>query len=86
MKVIDKTGPPRDSVLTLVMAHSSDRTERPMRTSDDSLEMYKNYRHDGDEEDPKLRNSTEREVVIMKMIQHPNILQLYDVYESTDCM
>jgi serine/threonine protein kinase len=57
-----------------------------MRTSDDSLEMYKNYRHDGDEEDPKLRNSTEREVVIMKMIQHPNILQLYDVYESTDCM
>ncbi|KAI8613279.1 kinase-like domain-containing protein, partial [Chytriomyces sp. MP71] len=30
----------------------------------------------------KLNEKTEREITIMKLIQHPNVMQLYDVYES----
>ncbi|TPX76729.1 hypothetical protein CcCBS67573_g02010 [Chytriomyces confervae] len=30
----------------------------------------------------KLNEKTEREITIMKLIQHPNVMQLYDVYET----
>lgn len=31
-----------------------------------------------------LSRKIEREIVIMKLVQHPNVLQLYDVYETDD--
>jgi serine/threonine protein kinase len=31
-----------------------------------------------------LSRKIEREIVIMKLVQHPNVLQLYDVYETED--
>jgi len=34
----------------------------------------------------KVKHSIEREVVIMKLIQHPNVIQLYDVYEDSENM
>jgi hypothetical protein len=77
MKVIDKNGPPRESVVSL--ASSAGRNATRTRTGAAGAGA-------GGEEDPKIRNSTDREVVIMKLIQHPNILQIYDVYESTESM
>jgi len=35
----------------------------------------------GDEED-KILTAIEREIVIMKLIDHPNVLSLYDVWET----
>jgi serine/threonine-protein kinase HSL1, negative regulator of Swe1 kinase len=32
--------------------------------------------------DPGLSYSIEREVVIMKLIEHPNVMSLYDVWEN----
>jgi serine/threonine protein kinase len=31
-----------------------------------------------------LMKKLEREIAIMKLIQHPSIMALYDVYESSD--
>ncbi|KNC70166.1 hypothetical protein SARC_17311, partial [Sphaeroforma arctica JP610] len=30
----------------------------------------------------QLHDKVEREIAIMKLIKHPNVLSLYDVYES----
>jgi serine/threonine protein kinase len=70
MKVIDKNGPPRESVCS--MASSTGAGAAAVGT--------------GEYSDDKIKISIDREVEIMKLIQHPNILQLYDVHESTDCM
>ena len=32
----------------------------------------------------KVLLSIEREIVIMKLIDHPNVLNLYDVWETTN--
>lgn len=32
---------------------------------------------------PSMRKKVEREIVVMKIIDHPNILKLYDVYETS---
>lgn len=37
--------------------------------------------HAGEEED-KILLAIEREIVIMKLIDHPNVLSLYDVWET----
>jgi serine/threonine protein kinase len=75
MKIIDKSAPPRESVAS--MASSSQATATRPRVGVAGEE---------DEQDDKIKSSTDREVGIMKLIQHPNILQLYDVYESTKSM
>ena len=71
MKVIDKNGPPRESVCS--MATSGGATGAAAIGN-------------GGFSDDKIKISIDREVEIMKLIQHPNILQLYDVHESTECM
>jgi serine/threonine protein kinase len=30
----------------------------------------------------KQRNAVEREIVMMKLMEHPNVLKLYDVWEG----
>lgn len=32
----------------------------------------------------KMLLGIEREIVIMKLIEHPNVLKLFDVWETTD--
>ncbi len=34
--------------------------------------------------EPGLSYGIEREIIIMKLIDHPNVMRLYDVWESTD--
>lgn len=36
------------------------------------------------EQQEKIMLGIEREIVIMKLIDHPNVLSLYDVYETSN--
>src|ERR1700743_1187676 len=40
--------------------------------------------HPGTPDEDRLIRSTEREIVIMNLIDHPHILKLYDVWETSN--
>jgi serine/threonine protein kinase len=33
---------------------------------------------------PSMRKKVEREIAIMKLIDHPNVLRIYDTFETND--
>jgi serine/threonine protein kinase len=48
------------------------------------IPKQKSKKKDEKDDSESLNRKLEREIAIMKLIQHPHIMALYDVYETAD--